>query len=154
MSLIRAYPRPAAPSAIQPIHSTAPKRCLPQKAEGDFTIGLILAFMLSCPLVRAQDPPPNLARLVAHRESETEAERNEYMYRQTVTVEELDDHGGARGNYREIRDIIFSPKHQRTEEPIGRPQNNLKYLTMTDEDFRDIRDIQPLVLTEDRLDWK
>jgi hypothetical protein len=99
----------------------------------------------------AQDPPANLAKLVAHRESESEAERNEYVYRQTVTIEELDDHGGARGNYREIRDIIFSPKHERTEEAIGKPQNNLKYLVMTDEDFRDIRDIQPLVLTEDRL---
>jgi hypothetical protein len=39
----------------------------------------------------AQDPPANLAKLVAHRESESEAERNEYVYRQTVTIEELDD---------------------------------------------------------------
>jgi hypothetical protein len=100
---------------------------------------------------QAQEPPANLARLVAHRESESDAERNEYVYRQTVTIEELDEHGGARGNYREVRDIIFSPKHERTEDPIGKPQNSLKYLVMTDEDFRDIRDIQPLVLTEDRL---
>ncbi len=102
-------------------------------------------------MLRAQDPPENLAKLVAHRESETEAERNEYMYRQTVTIEELDDHGSARGQYREARDIIFSPKHERTEEMVGRPQNGLKSLVMTEEDFRDIRDIQPLVLTEDRL---
>jgi len=114
--------------------------------------------MLSWPLARAQAPPvqmddapPNLAKLVAHRETETENERNEYMYRQTVTIDELDDHGGARGNYREIRDIIFSPQHERTEEPIGKPLNGLKALIMTEEDFRDIRDIQPLVLTEDRL---
>jgi hypothetical protein len=102
-------------------------------------------------LSRAQDPPENLAKLVAHRESETEAERNEYTYRQTVTLEELDDKGTARGQYREARDIIFSPKHERSEEMIGKPQNRLKLLIMTDEDFRDIRDIQPLVLTEDRL---
>jgi hypothetical protein len=99
----------------------------------------------------AQEAPPNLARLVAHRESETETERNEYTYRQTVTIDELDDHGGARGRYREVRDIIFSPKHERSEELIGQVQNNLKNLKMTDEDFYDIRDIQPLVLTEDRL---
>ncbi len=89
--------------------------------------------------------------MVAHRESETEAERNEYMYRQTVTIDELDDNGGARGQYREVRDIIFSPKHERSEEPVGKPQNSLKHLIMTEEDFSDIRDIQPLVLTEDRL---
>lgn len=88
---------------------------------------------------------------MAHRESETEAERNEYTYRQTVTLEELDDHGGTRGLYREIRDIIFSPKHERTEELVAKPQDTLKYLKLTDEDFQDIRDIQPLVLTEDRL---
>ena len=73
------------------------------------------------------------------------------MYRQTVTIEELDDHGGARGQYREMRDVIFSPQHERTEEMVGKPQNGLKSLILTEEDFRDIRDIQPLVLTEDRL---
>jgi len=67
------------------------------------------------------EPPPNLAKLVAHRESETETERSEYTYRQSVTLEELDDHGGARGTYREVRDIIFSPKHERSEEMVGKP---------------------------------
>jgi hypothetical protein len=118
------------------------------------TIGLILAFVLSAPRLRPQDTPAapaNLAKLVAHRETETEAERNEYMYRQTVTIEELDNSGAARGAYREVRDIIFSPKHERTEELVGKPSNGLKQLLMTDEDFHDVREIQPLVLTEDRL---
>ena len=97
------------------------------------------------------DAPPNLAKLVALRESETETERNEYTYRQSVTIDELDNRGAARGQYRETRDIIFSPTHERTENLIGKPDNGLKYLTLTEEDFRDIRDIQPLVLTADRL---
>jgi hypothetical protein len=97
------------------------------------------------------DAPANLAKLVAVRESETETERNEYTYRQSVTIDELDNRGAARGQYRETRDIIFSPSHERTEDAIGKPDNGLKYLTLTEEDFRDIRDIQPLVLTEDRL---
>ncbi len=102
-------------------------------------------------MLRADDPPANLAKLVAHRESETEAERNEYTYRQTVTIEELDNNGSMRGQYREVRDIIFSPRHERTEQLIGKPQNALKNLIMTEEDFHDVREIQPLVLTEDRL---
>ena len=57
----------------------------------------------------AEEPPPNLAKLVAQRETETEAERNQYTYRQTVTVEELDNNGAVRGDYREVRDVIFSP---------------------------------------------
>ena len=101
--------------------------------------------------MRAQDPPPNLARLVAHRETQTEAERNEYTYRQSVTIDELDDHGGARGQYRETRDVIFSPQHDRTEQMVGYASNALKNLILTEEDFQDIRNIQPLVLTEDRL---
>jgi len=99
----------------------------------------------------AQDPPANLAKLVAHRESQTETERSEYTYRQGLTIDELDDHGGARGQYKETRDVIFSPQHDRTEQMIGNASNVLKNLILTEEDFQDIRNIQPLVLTEDRL---
>ncbi len=145
MPLYRAKRTPAAPSAIHPISRAA------RKPPGVLAIGLILASVLAVPRAPAEDPPPNLAKMVAHRETETEAERNEYTYRQTVTIEELDDRGSARGSYREVRDIVFSPKHERTEELVGHPQNSLKNLLLTDEDFHDIRDIQPLVLTEDRL---
>lgn len=107
--------------------------------------------MLFAPVLQAQDAPPNLAKLVAHRESETQAERNEYMYRQSVTVQELDNHGAERGEYREVRDIIFSPLHERTEVMVGKPLMTLKYLKLTGEDFQDIRNIQPLVLTEESL---
>jgi hypothetical protein len=100
---------------------------------------------------QAGEPPPNLAKLVAQRETETETERNEYTYRQSVTIDELDDHGAARGQYREARDVIFSPHHDRSETPLGNPTNTLKNLSLTDEDFADIRNIQPLVLTVDRL---
>jgi len=116
---------------------------------GNGAIALILTFAFSAAV--AQEPPENLARLVAHRETETEVERNQYMYRQTVALEELDDHGSLRGEYREVRDVIFSPTRERTEETIGKPRNTLQRLILTAEDFRDIRDIQPLVLTEDLL---
>ncbi len=106
--------------------------------------------LLATPL-SGQEPPANLAKLVAHRETETETERNEYTYRQSVTLDELDDHGGARGQFRETRDVIFSPQHDRTEQMVGSGSNGLKNLILTEEDFEDIRNIQPLVLTEDRL---
>jgi hypothetical protein len=115
------------------------------------TLPAVFLAAFLAPQARAQDPPLNLAKLVAHRETETEAERNEYTYRQGVTLDELDDHGGARGQYRETRDVIFSPQHDRTELVVGNPSNGLKNLILTAEDFADIRNIQPLVLTEDRL---
>jgi hypothetical protein len=136
---------PAAPSAAQPITNAA------RKLPGQLFIALILASVILAPSLPAQEPPANLAKLVAHRETETEAERNEYMYRQTVTLDELESSGGIRGEYHEVRDVIFSPTRERTEETIGKPRNGLKNLILTDEDFRDIREIQPLVLTDDRL---
>ena len=114
----------------------------------------VLAALLAAPLAPqafAQDAPANLAKLVAHRETETETERNEYTYRQGVTIDELDDRGAARGQYREARDVIFSPHHDRTEAMLGTPSNGLKNLILTEQDFEDIRNIQPLVLTQDRL---
>ena len=88
---------------------------------------------------------------MAHRETETEAERNEYTYRQTVTITELDQKGSTRGQYKEVRDIIFSPTHERTEQMVGKPFDGLTMLKLTDEDFHDIREIQPLVLNEAEL---
>jgi hypothetical protein len=145
MPFVRTYRMPAAPSAAQPIPKAA------RKPPGELFIALILASVIFAASLPAQEPPANLAKLAAHRETETEAERNEYMYRQTVTLDELDAGGGIRGGYHEVRDVIFSPTRERTEEIIGKPRNSLKNLILTEEDFRDIRDIQPLVLTDDRL---
>ena len=105
----------------------------------------------AAPAARAQDAPPDLARRIAHQETETQAARDQYTYRQTVTFAELDAHGAETGEYRETRDVIFSPAHERTEQMIGKPLLTLKRLKLTDEDFQDIRGIQPFVLTEDQL---
>ena len=94
MPLARANPNPATPSTVQPASRAA------RKPPNVLAIGLILASLLCLPGARAQEAPPNLAKLVAHRESETEAERNQYMYRQTLAVEQLDERGILRGQYR------------------------------------------------------
>jgi hypothetical protein len=88
---------------------------------------------------------------VAQAETTTQAARNDYTYRQTVTLEELDSRGGATGVYHEVRDVIFSPEHERTEVMVGRPTLSLKHLILTPEDFQDIRKIQPFILTKDQL---
>ena len=88
---------------------------------------------------------------MAHIESETQRARDHYTYRQSVTVEELNERGAMAGEYREVRDVIFSPSHERTEQMVGRPLLTLQHLQLTDEDFEDIRNIQPFVLVEDLL---
>jgi hypothetical protein len=105
---------------------------------------------LSAPLL-AKDPPPDLAKRVAHRESETAEERRQYAYTQSVRLQELDGRGIETGEYREVREVIFSPTGDRTERFAGQPVSRLKNLVMTDEDFADIRNIQPFIMTEDQL---
>ena len=101
--------------------------------------------ILASGLSGAADPPSDLARRAAERDTATEAERAHYTYRQTVVLSDYT------GEYREMRDIIFSPGGERTEVAIGKPANNLRRLILTEEDFRDIREVQPMLLTRDTL---
>src|ERR1017187_10919695 len=76
MPFQRANARAITHSSNQPIHRVA------RKPPDVFAIALIVTSVmlatLLAPQARAQDRPPNLAKLVAHRETETEIERNEY----------------------------------------------------------------------------
>jgi hypothetical protein len=100
--------------------------------------------------VAAQEPPPNLVKRIAAMETAAQDAQANYTYRQTVTLDELDRNGAIEGAYREVRDIIFSPSEQRTEQFVGHPSMGLKRLKLTDEDFRDMREIQPFLLTSDQ----
>ncbi len=84
------------------------------------------------------------------RETETAQAQSNYTYRQSVTIDEFDSHGVRSGGYREIRDVIFSPKLERTEQIIGKPSDTLSRLKLTEEDFRDIREVQPFLMTKDQ----
>ncbi len=97
------------------------------------------------------DPPADLIKRVAQREAATEAARNQYLYRQSVTIEEYDTRGNALGSYREAREVIFTPAGERVEQFSEKPFSRLQRLILTDEDFQDIRNIQPLLLTPDML---
>lgn len=98
----------------------------------------------------AEDPPANLVRRIAARETETAQVQGNYTYRQTVSLDELTPSGSEQGTYHEVRDIIFSPTHERTEVMVGKPFQTLAHLKLTEEDFRDIREIQPFLLTKDQ----
>jgi hypothetical protein len=103
------------------------------------------------PGLRADDPPADLVRRVAMRETETAQAQRNYTYRQSVTIDEFDGHGSTSGGYHEVRDIIFSPQQERTEQMVGKPFDTLSRLKLTDEDFRDIREVQPFLLTSDQV---
>jgi hypothetical protein len=87
-------------------------------------------------------------RRIIQRETETQQAQSNYTYQQIVTIDEFDQRGARTGQYREVRDVIFSPAHERTEQFLEKPQSSLARLQLTEEDFRDLREIQPFLLTE------
>lgn len=126
---------PAMHPTIQTMSSVIRKLC----------IGIILTSAWSA------EPPADLARRVAERETGNAAARLNYTYRQSVMIEEFDKRGVRSGHYKEIRDIIFSPERGRREQFVGKPVSRLRRLRLTEEDFQDIRQVQPFLFTADQL---
>ncbi|MGC2658382.1 MAG: hypothetical protein WA324_10545 [Bryobacteraceae bacterium] len=112
---------------------------------------LAVLFGLATFVLFAADPPPGLLKKIAAQETECNQQRANYTYRQSVTIQEFDDSGRVTGEYRESREITFSPTHERYERFIEKPRNGLTRIKLTEEDFADIRNIQPFLLTSDTL---
>jgi hypothetical protein len=103
------------------------------------------------PALLAEDAPRDLARRVAERESEAAKARERYTYQQSLVVEDFDHRGRKGGIYTEHREVVFSAGGERSERFTKAAANHLKYLRMTEEDFADLRDIQPMLLTSENL---
>jgi len=84
----------------------------------------------------------------ASKEAEFQEARNNYVYRQTVKMEELDAGGNPTGGKWElVEDVIFTPEGKRMEKVIYAPVVSLKNISLSPEDEKDLRDVQPFVLT-------
>ncbi len=53
--------------------------------------------------------PDEIIRQFAAKEADFSKARGNYMYRQSVKIQELDEGGNPRGKYEIVEDIIFSP---------------------------------------------
>lgn len=83
----------------------------------------------------------------AAKESEFARARENYTYRQSVRVQELDDRGTPRGKYELVSDIVFSAEGKRTEKVVRAPMATLQRIQLTAQDEQDLRSVQPFVLT-------
>ena len=120
------------------------------------SIGIILAFAAALPVCFApkcfaEEPPPDLAKRVAQRATETRNARAAYTYRQTFTEHSITDRGMSSGQYREVRDVVFLANGERSEVPVGKVVNTLKDIKLTDEDFQDAREVQPFLYDTEQL---
>jgi len=101
-----------------------------------------------------KDPnPDDIIRKFAAKEAEFREARNNYTYTQHVKMQELDAGGNPTGGeWIENDDIIFTPEGKRIEKVIKpAPVINLQHISLDPEDVRDLRDIQPFVLTTSEL---
>ena len=95
-----------------------------------------------------QVDPQQIIQKFAAKEAEFREARNNYTYRQTVKMEELDMGGNpSGGKWEEVDDIIFSPDGKRMEKVVYAPVISLQHIGLTPEDVADLRDVQPFVLT-------
>jgi hypothetical protein len=99
-----------------------------------------------------KDPDPQeIIKRFAAKEAEFSQARGNYTYRQTVRITELDPSGNPQGKYELVEDIIFTPDGKRAEKVVRAPMATLQHILLTPEDEKDLRDVQPFVLTTDQI---
>jgi hypothetical protein len=86
----------------------------------------------------------------AEKEKEFKAARDQYTYRQDVKVMTLDGETPD-GSYQQVFDVIFDDKGRKTKNVVFSPQPTLQRIQMTEEDFDDIENRLPFVLTSDEI---
>ncbi|MBI4463510.1 MAG: hypothetical protein HY647_02290 [Acidobacteria bacterium] len=92
-----------------------------------------------------------IIRRFAEKEAEFKAARDNYTYRQIVKVQELSPDGEVQGTHHMEEDIIFTPSGQRIEKVVYAPISTLRRIGLSPEDERDLRNVQPFVLTASEL---
>jgi len=119
---------------------------------------LALAAQTNCdagngPLNSAQPQSISVQDLIqkfAGQEEVFKDARNHYAYTQDVTVQTLDG-DTVSGEFRETTDVLYDDQGRRVEKVTYAPQNTLKGISITKEDYDDFRNRLPFVLTTEDL---
>jgi hypothetical protein len=133
-----------------------------------FSLSLFLLFPLA-----AQDSPPKatpsdqssstmsteppsvpVEQIVQHfaeREAEFKRERDNYTYTQSFVVQTIDSSGQPDGEYRMTSDIVFSTTGKRYDKVTYAPPSTLQRISLSEQDFADLQNVQPFVLTTNEL---
>jgi hypothetical protein len=93
-----------------------------------------------------------IVRQMGERELEFSKARDQYTFRQTVTVQTIsDDTNRPDGTYHDVEDIVLGDDGKRTEHVVFAPQNTIERVIMTESDFDDIKHRLPFILTTPEL---
>ena len=96
-------------------------------------------------------PVDQIIQHFAEREAEFKRERDNYTYTQTFVVQTIDAGGQPDGEYRMTSDIVFSPTGKRYDKVTYAPPSTLQRVSLSEQDFADLQNVQPFVLTTNEL---
>ena len=117
---------------------------------------LLLGLPLAAAIPAGKDPTPaeidEIIKNFAAKESAFSLARENYTYRQSAKVQEIDEGGTPRGKWEMVSDIIFSAEDKRTERVVRAPMTTLRNISLSPEDEQDLRSVQPFVLTTKDID--
>jgi len=122
---------------------------------------VLLPLIMLSPVARAQQGPldksapqgitvEEIIKRFATKEKEFKEARDQYTYRQDVKVMTLDG-DTPDGAYQQVFDVTFDDKGRKTKNVVFAPQPTLQRIQMTEEDFDDIENRLPFVLTSDEI---
>jgi len=87
--------------------------------------------------------PDGIIQKFAAKETEFKSARDNYTYRQSIKIETPEDGG----RFEQTWDVLFDDQGRRVENVVFAPQSSLQLVQMSREDFEDIRNVLPFVLT-------
>ena len=104
--------------------------------------------------ISSESPSVPVDQIIQHfaaREGEFKRERDNYTYTQTFVVQTIDSSGQPDGEYRMTSDIVFSTTGKRYDKVTYAPPSTLQRISLSEQDFADLQNVQPFVLTTNEL---
>lgn len=156
---------------FRPAHVFNNRRLLPPRPLMRIPKLVASALFFAAPLAFAQssdtgiagfgplDPAKPTAHSVAdiiqrmgEQESRFEHARDQYIFRQTVKMQTInDDNGRPDGEWQEVSDISFDNVGKRVEHVVFAPGNTIQKVIITENDINDIKYRLPFILTAAQL---
>ena len=84
-------------------------------------------------------PVEEIIQKFAQREEDFRKERDNFTYTQDVLFQTIDEDGQVDGEFREVRDILFTPDGKRYDKVTFAPVTTITRILMTQQDF----DVEP-----------
>src|SRR6201981_2401849 len=104
--------------------------------------------------ISTESPSVPVDQIIQHfaaREGEFKRERDNYTYTQTFVVQTIDSSGQPDGEYRMTSHIVFSTTGKRYDKVTYAPPSTLQRVSLSEQDFADLQNVQPFVLTTNEL---